>query len=66
MKVLLADDNQERADLVSRRLAESGVSQIVRPALGQRLVDAVKAEAPDVLIIGIAAEVIEEAGEETT
>jgi len=51
LKVLLADDNQERADAVSRRLAEAGVDEIVRLAPGQRLIDAVTDAAPDVLIV---------------
>lgn len=51
MKVLLADDNQERADAVSRSLAEAGVVEILRLAPGQRLVDVVKSESPDVLIV---------------
>lgn len=51
MKVLLADDNQERADAVSRSLAEAGRVEILRLAPGERLIDLVKAEAPDVLIV---------------
>lgn len=51
MKVLLADDNKERSEAVSRRLSESGINQIVRLAQGQRLVDVVEAEKPDVVIV---------------
>lgn len=51
LKVLLADDNQERADAVSRSLADAGVVEILRLAPGQRLVEVVKAERPDVLIV---------------
>ncbi len=51
MKVLLADDNQERAGAVAGRLAEAGVEQIVRLGAGVRLIDAVRAEIPDVVIV---------------
>ncbi|HLG88203.1 MAG TPA: ANTAR domain-containing protein [Alphaproteobacteria bacterium] len=51
MKILLADDNQARAETVSRSLESAGIVQIVRLAPGQRLVDVVKAESPDVLIV---------------
>ena len=51
MKVLLADDNRQRADAVARRLTEAGVDRIVRLAPGVRLVDAVKAVMPDVVIV---------------
>jgi AmiR/NasT family two-component response regulator len=50
-KVLLADDNRERSDTVSRRLSEAGVLHIVTLAPGQRLVEAVEAEAPDVVMV---------------
>lgn len=52
MKVLLADDNQDRADAVFRDLsAAAGIDRIVRLGPGMRLVDAVKAELPDVVIV---------------
>jgi response regulator NasT len=52
LKVLLADDNQDRADAVFRDLsAAAGIERIVRVTPGMRLVDAVKAELPDVVIV---------------
>jgi response regulator NasT len=51
LKVLLADDNQQRSDAVSRRLSEAGIDRIVRLAPGQRLVDVVQTEKPDVVIV---------------
>ncbi len=51
LKVLLADDNQERADAVARRLSEAGIDEIVRLASGQRLIDVVQATKPDVVIV---------------
>ena len=51
MKVLLADDNQERADAVARRLSDAGIVEIVRVEPGQRLIDIVEAAKPDVLIV---------------
>jgi two-component system, response regulator / RNA-binding antiterminator len=51
LRVLLADDNQERIAAVSRRLCEAGVDEIVTLERGARLVDAVKTVAPDVIIV---------------
>jgi response regulator NasT len=52
LKVLLADDNQDRADAVFRDLsAAAGIDQVVRLASGMRLIDAVKAHLPDVVIV---------------
>jgi len=51
LKVLLADDNKERADAVCRSLTDAGVVDILLLAPGQRLIDAVKAQSPDVLIV---------------
>jgi len=52
LKVLLADDNQDRADAVFRDLsAATGIDRIVRLRPGMRLVDAVRAELPDVVIV---------------
>lgn len=51
MKVLLADEMDERADELVRHLLAAGVDQIVRLAGGERLVEAVKVHAPDVLIV---------------
>jgi response regulator NasT len=49
--VLLADDNQERIEAVSRRLKEAGVAEIITLAVGQRLIEAVRAAAADVVIV---------------
>ncbi len=51
MKVLLADDNQDRAEAVIRRLAESGVGPVARLGVDERLIDAVRAGTPDVVIV---------------
>lgn len=51
MRVLLADDNQERTEAVSRRLIEAGVTEIVALTPGQRLVDAVRSAKADVVIV---------------
>ncbi len=51
MKVLLADDNHERADAVSRDLAAAGIDKVVRLGPHIRLIDAVRAELPDVVIV---------------
>jgi len=54
LKVLLVDDNQPRADAVARRLMDGGVSEIVRLAPGQRLIEVVEREVPDVVIVDMA------------
>jgi response regulator NasT len=51
LKVLLADDNQERAQAVSRDLAAAGIDRIVMLVPPTRLIDAVRAELPDVVIV---------------
>jgi response regulator NasT len=51
LKVLLADDNQERAEAVARRLFEAGIDEIVTLLPGQRLIDIVEAVMPDVVIV---------------
>jgi response regulator NasT len=51
LRVLLADDNRERIEAVSRRLREAGIEQIVTLDAGARLVDSVKSVAPDVIIV---------------
>lgn len=51
MKVLLADELDERADALMRHLRQAGVEDIVRVSAGERLVEAVKRHTPDVLII---------------
>lgn len=51
MRVLLADDNQDRIEAVSRQLRAAGVDEIVTLEPGVRLVDAVRTVAPDVIIV---------------
>jgi two-component system, response regulator / RNA-binding antiterminator len=51
VRVLLADDNQERGDAVSVRLREAGVTEIARLAPGESLAEAVQARSPDVVIM---------------
>ncbi len=51
MKVLLADELDERAGALMRHLREAGVEEIVRVAAGERLVEAVERYTPDVLIV---------------
>jgi response regulator NasT len=51
LKVLLADEIDERADALIQHLGAAGVEDIVRVAVGERLVEAVKRHAPDVLIV---------------
>ena len=51
MKVLLADEIDERADALIQHLGAAGVEDIVRVSTGERLVEAVKRHAPDVLIV---------------
>jgi two-component system, response regulator / RNA-binding antiterminator len=51
LKVLLADEIDERADALIRHLQDSGVEHIVRVQAGERLIDAVKRHAPDVVIV---------------
>ncbi|MDE1938747.1 MAG: ANTAR domain-containing protein [Alphaproteobacteria bacterium] len=51
MKVLVADEMDERAEALMRHLLEAGVEQVVRVAANERLIEAVKCHAPDVLIV---------------
>ncbi len=51
MRVLLADDNDERGNAVSARLREAGATEIARLAPGESLVEAVQAQSPDVVIM---------------
>jgi response regulator NasT len=51
LKVLLADEIDERADALVRHLRDAGVEQIVRVAAGERLIEAVKFHTPDVVIV---------------
>ncbi len=54
MKVLLVDDNEQRAAEVASRLVQAGVDQIVRLDAGQRLIEMVERERPDVVIVDMA------------
>jgi response regulator NasT len=51
LNVLLVDDNQARAETVTRQLRDSGVSFILRPDVGESLVASVLRYAPDVVIV---------------
>jgi response regulator NasT len=54
LKVLLADSEGERARLLEERLHEIGDAVIVRVAAAKSLIDAVRSEAPDVIIVDMA------------
>ncbi len=54
MKVLLADEDAERAGAVARVLAADPGLTVVRLRLSQSLVDAVEALAPDVVLVDMA------------
>ncbi len=54
MKVLLADEMEERAAALADHLAAAGVGPVVRLASGERLLDAVRRHAPDVVIVDMA------------
>ncbi|MBI3516148.1 MAG: ANTAR domain-containing protein [Proteobacteria bacterium] len=54
LKVLLADCDAERATVLERRLREITDAVIVRAPAGGTLLDAVSAEAPDVIIVDMA------------
>ena len=51
MKVLLADAVDERAEALVQHLRAAGIEQILRVASGERLIDAVRRLAPDVVIV---------------
>ena len=51
MKVLLADEVDERADALVEHLRTAGIEHIFRVAAGERLIEAVKRHAPDVVIV---------------
>lgn len=51
MKVLLADEVDERAEALGRHLRAAGIEHICRVASGERLLDAVKRHAPDIVIV---------------
>ena len=53
MKVLLADEVDERADALVEHLRAAGIEHILRVAAGERLIEAVKRHAPDVVIVDI-------------
>lgn len=54
MKILLADDNAERASAVARVLAADPVLTVVRLKLDEALADAVASLAPDVVLVDMA------------
>ena len=54
MKVLLADDDAERAGAVARVLAADPTLTVARLPFGQSLADAVAALAPDVVLVDMA------------
>ena len=51
MRVLLADADPERAPAVETALRHAGASDLLRPNLGEPLLDAVARLAPDVVIV---------------
>jgi two-component system, response regulator / RNA-binding antiterminator len=51
VKVLLADEVDERADALVEHLRTAGIEYICRVAAGERLIEAVKRHAPDVVIV---------------
>jgi two-component system, response regulator / RNA-binding antiterminator len=54
LKVLLADSEGERARVLEERLREIGDVVIVRVGAASSLIDAVRSEAPDVVIVDMA------------
>ncbi len=54
MKVLLADDDAERAGAVARILAADPGLTVLRLTLGESLADAVASHAPDVVLVDMA------------
>lgn len=51
LKVLLADEVDERAEALTEHLRAAGVEQIVRVAAEERLIEAVERHAPDLVIV---------------
>jgi two-component system, response regulator / RNA-binding antiterminator len=51
VKVLLADEMEERAAALADHLAAAGVGPVVRLTSGERLLEAVRRHAPDVVIV---------------
>lgn len=51
MKVLIADDNADRANEVARHLRKTGVGDVVLVRLGESLTNAVATHSPDVIIV---------------
>jgi len=54
LKVLLADQNDERAEALARHLCDASVGEVARVADGERLFEAVKRCKPDVVIVDMA------------
>lgn len=54
MKVLLIDSVAERAGIVEAHLAGAGATEVVRPASGEALPDAVARTNPDIVIVDMA------------
>ncbi len=54
VKILLADDDAERARLLVERLAGDAGMQVVRTRAGELLADAVAEHAPDVVVVDMA------------
>ncbi len=54
MKVLLADENLARSSELTLRLRAAGAHDIVHLQPGERLLDAVKAAVPDIIIVDMA------------
>ncbi|MFO1075839.1 MAG: ANTAR domain-containing protein [Geminicoccaceae bacterium] len=54
MKVLLADADPQRVQLLETQLRDAGATQVVRPRAGESLLDAVARARPDVVIVDMA------------
>lgn len=54
MKVLLADADPQRVQLLETQLRDAGATQVVRPRAGKSLLDAVARARPDVVIVDMA------------
>lgn len=51
LKVLIADDNTDRANEVARYLRKTGVGDFILVRLGESLTNAVGTHSPDVVIV---------------
>lgn len=54
MKVLLADADPQRVQLLETQLRDAGATRVVRPHAGESLLDAVARARPDVVIVDMA------------